>query len=301
MVTIAQSHWGCTLPIRGSAAWLCCPAWISAVFVGGVSVCSWGPVDLGIAREAQSSRSPLRKLRQVAEVLVLEVDSELAADVAPSERLRAVTASRAPVRALALGGWQFEPAPEATSLGVLILAGVVVVRLEFAGSSHLEVLGKGDVLNPWRLPSDTPLQEQVKLSVTQSGYVAVLDRRFVVQMTPWPEVFAALMRRQIMRTRRMILQACILSRSRVDERLELMLWRLAEQFGITTREGIHVRLPLTHRQLAEMIAARRSTVTLAVSRLVAEDRVRRPGRNEWLLPHHELARLSSWESDVGPG
>ena len=53
-----------------------------------------------------------------------------------------------------------------------------------------------------------------------------------------------------------------------------------------------MRLPFTHVQLAEMIAARRSTVTMAVSRLVADDRLRRPGRNQWLLPHLELTRLT---------
>jgi len=176
--------------------------------------------------------------------------------------------------------------------------GMVVLRLEFGGSIHLEVLGKGDVLNPWQLETDTSLQEQVSVQVIQSGCVAVLDGRFAEQMSPWPEVFAALMRRQIMRTRRMVLQACILSHSRVDERLELMLWRLAEQFGSMTREGLLVRLPFTHVQLAEMIAARRSTVTMAVSRLVAEERLRRPGRNQWLLPHPELTRLTGLQAEL---
>jgi hypothetical protein len=55
-----------------------------------------------------------------------------------------------------------------------------------------------------------------------------------------------------------------------------------------TRDGLQVRLPFTHLQLAEMIATRRSTVSAAVGRLVAEDRLRRPGRNLWLLPHREL-------------
>jgi CRP-like cAMP-binding protein len=169
---------------------------------------------------------------------------------------------------------------------------MVVLRMDLVGYRHLEVLGKGDVLNPWRLPTDTSLEEQVGVRVMQSGYVALLDRRFALQMTPWPAVSAAIMRRQVVRTRRMMLQACILSCSRVDERLELMLWRLGDQFGAMTREGLLVRLPFTHLQLAEMIAARRSTVTLAVSRLVAQDRLRRPRRNEWLLPRDELARLS---------
>jgi CRP/FNR family transcriptional regulator, cyclic AMP receptor protein len=227
----------------------------------------------------------------VSEVLVLEVDARLAAGIAPHERRRAVEASRAPLRVLSAGEWQFEPAPDTTSLGALILKGMVVLRMDFCGRTHLEVLGEGDVLNPWRLATDTPLQEQVRIHVTQSAYLALLDHRFVLQMTPWPEISAALMRREIWRTRRMMLQACILSQPLVDERLELMLWRLAEQFGSLTRDGLLVRLPFTHLQLAEMIAARRSTVTVAANRLVAEDRLRRPGRNQWLLPYHELTRL----------
>jgi hypothetical protein len=233
---------------------------------------------------------------------VLEVDPALAADIAPNERPRAIQASTVSVRALALGDWRFERPPESTSLGALILTGTVVLTMDLAGYRHVEVLGKGDVLNPWRLPTDTALEEQVGLRVMQSGCVGLLDRRFALQMTPWPEVFAALMRRQIMRTRRMMLQACILSCSRVDERLELILWRLASQFGAMTRDGLLVRLPFTHRQLAEMIAARRPTVTSAVSRLVAEGRLVCPRRNEWLLPHSELARMSAtqpmWDGRV---
>jgi CRP-like cAMP-binding protein len=79
----------------------------------------------------------------------------------------------------------------------------------------------------------------------------------------------------------------------MDERLELMLRRLGEQYGSMAREGLLVRLTFTHLQLAEVIAARRSTVTLAVGRVEAEDRVRRPGRNQWLLPNHELTRLTA--------
>ena len=204
------------------------------------------------------------------------------------------------MRVLSAGEWQLEPAPETTSLGALILKGMVVLRGDFGGRSHLEVLGEGDVVNPWRLATDTALQEQVQLHIVRSGCVALLDRRFVLQMTPWPEIFAALMRRVFWRARRLMLQACILSRSLVDERLELMLWRLAEQFGSMTRDGLLVRLPFTHLQLAEMIAARRSTVSVAASRLVAEDRLRRPGRNLWLLPHHELTRLKQLEASPGP-
>lgn len=256
-------------------------------------------VESGMARAAKSSvPASLRSLRQVTDILVLQADPELAADVPASERARAIEASRAPVRVFSLGEWRFEPVPGPASLGAIILMGAVVLRMEFGGCAHLEVLGKGDVLNPWQLETDTRLQEQVSVNVAQSGYVAVLDHGFAVRMAAWPEVFAALMQRQIMRTRRMVLQACILSRSRVDERLELMLWRLGEQFGSMTRDGLLVRLPFTHLQLAEMIAARRSTVTMAVGRLVAEGRLGRPGRNQWLLPHLELTRLTELSAEL---
>jgi CRP-like cAMP-binding protein len=170
---------------------------------------------------------------------------------------------------------------------------MVVLRVDLVGCSHLEVLGVGDVVNPWLLGTETALDEQVGVRVMRGGSVALLDRQFALRTSPWPEVFADLMRRQIMRIRRMAVQAAILSMPRVDERLELTLWRLAEQFGSVTLDGLLVSLPFKHWQLAEMIGAQRSTVTLAINRLVAEDRLRRPGRDQWLLPRHELTRLEA--------
>lgn len=247
------------------------------------------------------SASSLRQLRWSSPALVLKLDPELAADVSPRDRSQAVEVSMAPVCVLSRGEWHFDPAPDAAALGALILKGMVLLRMEFGAQRHLEVLGEGDVINPWQIGEEGTLREQVSVHVVQPASVALLDSRFASAMTPWPEVFAALMRRQIMRVRRMIVQACILSQPRAEDRLELMLWRLADQFGTVTRDGLMVRLPFTHLQLAEMIAVRRPTVTVAVGQLVHEDRLRRPGRNQWLLPHHELTRLTerSAESQLG--
>jgi len=59
------------------------------------------------------------------------------------------------VRVLSVGDWQFYPPLKTMALGALILKGMVVLRMDLRGRSHLEVLGEGDVLNPWRLPTDT--------------------------------------------------------------------------------------------------------------------------------------------------
>ena len=237
--------------------------------------------------------SSLLKTSQLSEVHVLEVDPELGAAIPRAEFSEAVRASRAPVRAAALGEFEFDPLPDLSSLGALILEGMVVVRIEFGGAAHLEVLGEEDVVSPWHLEDAPTLAEHVSVYVVQSGYVALLDRDFALRMAQWPEVSAALIRRLVGRARRMILRASILSRPRVYDRVELMLWLLADQFGSVTPEGLLVRLPFTHNQLGEIVGAKRSTVTLAVRQLVAEDRLRIPGRNQWLLPHHQVARLKS--------
>jgi CRP/FNR family transcriptional regulator, cyclic AMP receptor protein len=237
--------------------------------------------------------SSLLKTSQLSEVHVLEIDPELGAAIPRDEFAEAVRASRAPVRAAPVGEFKFDPLPDLSSLGALILEGMVVVRIEFGGAAHLEVLGEEDVVSPWHLEDAPTLAEHVSVYVVKSGYVALLDRGFALRMARWPEVSAALVRRLVVRARRMILRASILSRPRVYDRVELMLWLLADQFGSVTREGLLVRLPFTHSQLGEIVGARRSTVTLAVRQLVAEDRLRIPGRNQWLLPHHQVARLKS--------
>jgi CRP/FNR family transcriptional regulator, cyclic AMP receptor protein len=239
------------------------------------------------------SVTSLLKLSELSEVFVLEADPDLGADIPPDVRPEAVKESRAPLSVFPLGEWQFDPPPDPTALGALILEGMLVLRIGFGGSTHLEVLGEEDILNPWHLEIAGALEQQASVHVVQSGFMALLDRDFALRMARWPEVFAALMRRLVRRARRMIIQTSILSRPRADERFELMLWQLADRFGNVTPEGLLVRLPFTHDQLGEMVGAKRSTVTLAVSQLVAEDRRRIPGRKQWLLPHHELTPLTA--------
>jgi hypothetical protein len=188
--------------------------------------------------------SSLLKTSQLSEVHVLEVDPELGAAIPREEFAEAVKASRAPVRAAPVGEFKFDPLPDLSALGALILEGMVVVRIEFGGAAHLEVLGEEDVVSPWYLEDAPTLAEHVSVYVVRSGYVALLDREFALRMARWPEVSAALVRRLVVRTRRMILRASILSRPRVHERVELMLWLLADQFGSVTPEGLLVRLSI---------------------------------------------------------
>lgn len=74
----------------------------------------------------------------------------------------------------------------------------------------------------------------------------------------------------------------IVGQARVDVRLHMLLWHLAERWGQPQEDGILVPLHLTHAVLAELVAARRPTVSSAMS-LLADQGVIRPIGRAWLI------------------
>src|SRR5699024_1794386 len=59
----------------------------------------------------------------------------------------------------------------------------------------------------------------------------------------------------------------LVSEMRVEDRLRARLHQLADRFGITTRDGVELRLELTHAQWASLVGASREAVTTAFSKL----------------------------------
>ena len=59
---------------------------------------------------------------------------------------------------------------------------------------------------------------------------------------------------------------------RVDDRLLLTLWHLAERWGRVARDGVVVPLPLGHQRLADLVGAHRPSVTTAMGELDARGR-----------------------------
>jgi CRP-like cAMP-binding protein len=74
----------------------------------------------------------------------------------------------------------------------------------------------------------------------------------------------------------------IVHQARVDVRLHLLFWHLAARWGRVGSGGVTVPLRLTHAVLAELAAARRPTVTSALTQLAGEGLVR-PVDGGWLL------------------
>jgi CRP-like cAMP-binding protein len=88
---------------------------------------------------------------------------------------------------------------------------------------------------------------------------------------------------------------------RVEERLLLTLWHLADRWGRVSPDGIVVPLPLPHQRLADLVGAHRPSVTTAMGELVRAGRLSRRDDGVWLLHgpppeklrHHRLAAVLS--------
>jgi CRP-like cAMP-binding protein len=90
------------------------------------------------------------------------------------------------------------------------------------------------------------------------------------------------------RSRTLVVNMAIAHYPRIDRRLLMLMWHLADRWGRVTPDGIRVPLRLTHQQLADLVASRRPSVTSGLHRLVEEGRLSRLG-DDWLL-HGEPPR-----------
>jgi CRP/FNR family transcriptional regulator, cyclic AMP receptor protein len=226
-------------------------------------------------------------------VRVLVADPDLGAGIEQSQRQLAMGQAVAPVIEFERGPFDYRPPPDPAGLGALILDGLLLLRIHAGPRGHIELLGQGDVISPWvDIAGGLTVPFTVSARATGDVRIALLDRRFALRTARWPEIHSGLMQRLVLRSRMLSLQSAINSLPRIEERVELTLWQLGFRFGRMTREGIAVHLPVTHAQLAEIVSAQRPSVSLAISRLEARERVARTGRHDWVLHGEPPTTLS---------
>ena len=196
------------------------------------------------------------------------------------------------------GPWS--PLPEIADMrfgiGLLILDGLIVRRVGVAGRFGAELLGDGDLLNPFH-PHDmgTSLPRTGKWRVLRNSRMAILDSEFVMRASRYPEVVSALLLRALKRSRHIATNMAIVQQPRIDLRLHMLFWELADRWGIVRQDGVHVPIHLTHATLSDLVAARRPTVTKALGELAQRGAVTWTGR-EWRLGGEPPTELE----DVGP-
>jgi CRP-like cAMP-binding protein len=231
---------------------------------------------------------------------VLEVDPGLAEAIPPERRERAIAECVARVITLPTGRWRNAPAVGGRAgIGLLVLDGLLVRRVGIEGRFGAELLGEGDLLRPWEGEDELPtLPLTTAWRVLESARLAVLDEAFMAHLADYPQLGGRLVGRGIARSRNIAINMAIVHQARVDVRLHMLFWHLAGRWGRVGSGVVTVPLRLTHAVLAELAAARRPTVTSALTGLSRRGLVRSTDAG-WVLsgePPGELgdvARLAA--------
>jgi hypothetical protein len=172
---------------------------------------------------------------------------------------------------------------DAFDLGLLILEGLMLRRVEAAGGRTVELLGPGDLIRPWReRPDDRVLRVGQDWRIVEPTKLAVLDRRFEQDVARWPGVVAGLLDRLAARTEALSIQLALAQLPRLEARLLVVLWQIADRFGTVGPEGVALPL-LTQETLAEMTASRRPSVNGALARLRDRGLIATGRSGQWLL------------------
>lgn len=220
-------------------------------------------------------------------VRLLEEDPELAAELDPTSASLATRHAIAAVETIAPGRWE-PPRPPAVgghgALGLLVLDGVLMRDVAFARAACTELLGRGDVLRPWDWEREVmTVRPAVAWTALQPVRIAILDRRVSAVLGRWPELVAALLARATRRATQLATAQAAGHLTRVDARLELLFWGLADRWGRVGHDGVVLELPLTHQVLGRLVGAKRPSVTTALSDLARRGVIERRADGAWLL------------------
>jgi CRP/FNR family transcriptional regulator, cyclic AMP receptor protein len=229
--------------------------------------------------------SDLFAIRRMDRVAVLTVDRELAERLDGARRERAETLSAARVLRRPQGVWnaKHDAAHGRDGLGLLVIEGTLVRRVGMAGRFGAEILSAGDLLQPAEHDGEgATLPFEATWRVLTPMRLAVLDLAWMARMSPFPEVFAEIARRAMVRSRRLASLQAIVQHHRLEPRLQLLFWELADRYGRVCPEGVRLELPLTHDLISHLVGAHRPSVSAALSRLEHAGRLRREGRT-WVL------------------
>lgn len=219
-------------------------------------------------------------------VRVLEEDPELAAGLDATSVQLATRHAIAAVEVIGQGRW--EPAAPADggegSLGLLVLDGLLMRDVTFAQAACTELIGRGDLLRPWDWERDVlTIKPVVRWTALQPVRLAVLDRRITAVLGRWPELVSAVVARAVRRSFELATSQATSHLTRVDDRLELLFWGLADRWGRVGPDGVVLELPLTHQVLGRLVGAQRPSVTTALSDLARRGLIERREDGAWVL------------------
>jgi CRP/FNR family cyclic AMP-dependent transcriptional regulator len=235
---------------------------------------------------------------------ILRVDPDLAARVPAERRRLAARCCQARVAEIPEGEWSGQvDGIDSSGLGLLVLSGVLCRRVGQSECYGAELVGPGDLLRPWeQVGSWSSIPTEATWTAIQSSRLAVLDAEFAQRASHFPEIGSQLVGRALMRSRYLAILTAIISQRRIETRLTMLFWHLADRFGQVHGEWVEIPIPLTHSVLSELVAARRPSVSTALSALQERGAIVREGRG-WRLHGTippDLLRLSELGQETEP-
>jgi CRP/FNR family transcriptional regulator, cyclic AMP receptor protein len=206
---------------------------------------------------------------------VLDLDPDLGNAITQADLPRARATLVAGSYELPAGRWEIsEATKESGAYGLLVTSGVMALRTSIADRATLELVGPGDLLQPWvQLGAETSAPPTADWRVLERARVLLLDYAFGFAAAQWPQIGSALMHRLVLRSRRLCYQLAVNTAPQIEQRLLYSLWSLADRWGRVTEQGTWVELRLTHQQLAELVGAQRPSVPSALSHLREEQTI----------------------------
>jgi CRP-like cAMP-binding protein len=220
-------------------------------------------------------------------IALLDHDPDLGRALDSTRHAAALRDARAAVVDVKTGPWNPDPLPASlrAGLGLLVLEGAVVRRIGHRRRGGAELLGPGDIMRPWDADGESGSLTALPTSwrVIEPLRIAVLDQRFAARIAPYPEISARLVARATERAKAILVQMAIAHHARIDDRLSLALWHVAERWGRVTPSGVALTLRLTHELLADLVAAQRPSVTLSLQHLERDGHIERRDGAIYLL------------------
>src|SRR3954453_808844 len=191
-----------------------------------------------------------------ATISIVDADPELADLLGDDELERARHEALTRVQRLSTGEWDVSGAlePDVHHRGFLIVEGLLSREVDVLGRGCVELIGPCDVMRPWSWDdAGSHVQAEVGWAVLDPTKLAVLDHALVTRINPWPQLGVELFNRGTRRAHHLAVALAISHHNRVEDRLLLTLWHLAERWGKVTPEGILVPLPLSHQRLPGIV------------------------------------------------
>jgi CRP/FNR family cyclic AMP-dependent transcriptional regulator len=225
----------------------------------------------------------LRDRNAFTRVHLLREDPDLGAGIPPADLTWATEHCVVPAITVARGTWSPHEQSLGGGIGYIVLDGLLLRRVGIDGRFGGELLGEGDLLRPWAADDGASvLSPTTGWKVITRSRLAVLDERSTARLARYPALFGAITGRALDRARRLALMMAIVHHPRIEIRLHMLLWHLADRWGRVGREGVTLPLNLSHSLLADLIAAQRPSVTGALGKLYERRLVAQVDQG-WLL------------------